>query len=66
VTSLHETQNTTWQVPYSSGIKIFNNLLQSIKNLSNNPKQFKSALKNYLYAHSFYCVEEYFNVNKEL
>jgi hypothetical protein len=65
VTSLHETENTTWQVLCSSGIKIFNNLLQSIKNLSKNPKQFKSALKNYLYAPSFYCVEEYLNVNTE-
>jgi len=40
----------------SSGIKSFKNLLQSIKNLSDNTKQFKSALKNYLYIHSFYYV----------
>jgi hypothetical protein len=50
---------------HSSGIKVFNNPLQSIKNLCDNPKQFKSALKNYLYAHSFYCLEEYFNINTE-
>ena len=28
-------------------------------------QQLKSVLKNYLYAHSFYSVEEYFNVNRE-
>ena len=32
----------------STGIKIFNNLPQSIKNLSDNPKQFKSSLKDYI------------------
>jgi hypothetical protein len=49
----------------SSDMKVFNNLLQSIVNLSDNPKQFKSALKIYLYAHSFYCIEEYLNVKGE-
>jgi hypothetical protein len=49
----------------STGIKVFNNLPQSIKNLSNDTKQFKSALKNYLHAHSFYSIDEYFNVNRE-
>jgi hypothetical protein len=41
---------------YFTGIKVFNNLPQNIKNLSNNTKQFKSALKNYLHAHSFYST----------
>jgi hypothetical protein len=50
---------------YSTGIKIFNHLPSSIKNLSDNPKQFKLALRKYLYAHSFYSVEEYFGVNRE-
>jgi hypothetical protein len=36
-----------------------------MENLSDNAKQFKSGLKNYLSAHPFYCVEEYFNVNRE-
>jgi hypothetical protein len=49
---------------YFTGIKVFNNLPQSIKILSNDTKQFKSALKNYLHAHSFYFIDEYFNVNK--
>ena len=34
---------------YSVGIKVFNSLPQDIQNLSDNPKQIKSALKNYLY-----------------
>jgi hypothetical protein len=45
---------------YFTGIKVFNNLPQSIKNLSKDTKQFKSALKNYLHAHSFYSIDEYF------
>jgi hypothetical protein len=49
---------------YSTGIKVFNGLPQGIQNVSGNPKQFKSALKNYLYAHS-YSIDEYFTVNKE-
>jgi len=42
--------------------KVLYSLPQSIKNLSDNPK---SALKNYLYIHSSYYVEEYFSVNTE-
>jgi hypothetical protein len=38
---------------------------QSIKNLSNDTKQFKSELKNYLHAHSFCSIDEYLNVNRE-
>jgi hypothetical protein len=33
--------------------------------LSNDTKQFTSVLKNYLHAHSFYSIDEYFNVNRE-
>jgi hypothetical protein len=51
---------------YVTGIKVFNNLPQSIKNLSNGTKQFKLALKNYLHAHSFNSIDEYFNVNVKL
>jgi hypothetical protein len=39
-------------------IKVFISHPQSIKNSSDTPKQFKLALKNYLFAHSFYSVEE--------
>jgi len=47
-----------------NGIKLLNSLPQIIKNLSDNCKQFQSALKKYLYAHSFYSAE-YFNINRE-
>jgi hypothetical protein len=50
---------------YFTGINVFNSLPQSIKNLSNDTKQFKSELKNYLHAHSFYSIDEYFSVNRE-
>jgi hypothetical protein len=49
----------------TSDTKVFNSLAHSIKNLGDNPKQFKSVLKKYLYAHSSYSVAEYFNVNRE-
>jgi RNA:NAD 2'-phosphotransferase (TPT1/KptA family) len=35
------------------------------KILRDNPEKFKSILNNYFFAHSFYSVEEYFNVNRE-
>jgi hypothetical protein len=44
---------------YSSGIKIFNSLLPSLKSLVNKTTQFKVALKRYLNAHSFYSVDEF-------
>jgi hypothetical protein len=50
---------------YFTGIKMLNNLPQSIKNLSNDTKKFKTALKNYLHAQFFYSIDEYFNVNRE-
>jgi hypothetical protein len=49
---------------YFTGIKVFNNLPQSIKNLSNDTKQFKLAQNNYLQAHSYYSIDEYFSVNR--
>jgi hypothetical protein len=42
-----------------SGIKLFNHLPPSIKNLSNEIKLFKPALKRFLLLHLFYSVEEY-------
>jgi hypothetical protein len=44
-----------------SGIKIFNNLPLEIKNVADNPKKFKTALKQFLYTHSFYTLEQYLN-----
>jgi hypothetical protein len=43
---------------YFTGIKVYNSLPKSIKNLSNDTKQFKSELKNYLHAHIFYSIDE--------
>jgi hypothetical protein len=46
---------------YYSGIKIFNNLPLEIKNVADNQKKFKTALKIFLYTYSFYTLEEYFS-----
>ena len=46
---------------YYSGIKIFNNRPTEIKDLSDNPKKFKIALKRFLFSFSSYTVDEYFN-----
>ena len=49
---------------YLVGINVFSSLPQSINNLRDNPKEVKSALKKYLYAHS-YSVDQYFNVDND-
>ena len=49
---------------YYSGIKVYNSLSTQITDLSHNRKQFKSALENDLYLHSFYTLDEYFSCNK--
>jgi len=49
---------------YCSGIKVFNSLPSQIKDLSHNGNQFKGALKNFLYFHSFYTLDEYFSCNR--
>ena len=48
---------------YYSGIKIFNNLLSHIKTRSDNPKQFKSTLKNFLHTYSFHSLAEHCHSN---
>jgi hypothetical protein len=42
-----------------SGIRIFNNLPQSIKNLSEVINKFKSSLKKCLQVGSFYSLDKY-------
>jgi hypothetical protein len=42
-----------------SGIKIFNSLPTSITSLKNEKTQFRIALKKFLYANSFYCMDEF-------
>ena len=49
---------------YYTGITVFNSLPSQIKELCHNRNQFKRALKNFLYFHSFYILEEYFSYNK--
>jgi hypothetical protein len=49
---------------YYSGIKVFNSLPSQIKDLSHKRNQFKRALKNFLYFHSFYTLNEYFSCNR--
>jgi hypothetical protein len=49
---------------YHSGVKIFNSLPVKLKEISDNPKKFKSMLKEFLYSHSFYSLEEFFNKKK--
>jgi len=47
-----------------TGIRVFNSLPSQIKELCHNRNQFKHALKNFLYFHSFYTLDEYFSCNK--
>ena len=46
---------------YISGGRAFNHLSTDLKNLVNDLKAFKFALKQFLYRHSFYSIEEYYN-----
>jgi len=46
--------------PYISGVKVFNHLPEYIKALANDQKCFKSTLKRFLYHHSFYSMDEYY------
>ena len=49
---------------YYSGIKIFNNLPRNIKDLANEKKLFRNALKRFLLSNYFYNSEEYFNYQR--
>ena len=49
-----------------SGIRIFNSLPRIITNLKNEKTQFKVALKNFLNAHSFYSVDEFFTCTDDM
>ena len=44
---------------YYSGIKIFNHLPTTIKNLLNDKNKFQTALRKFLLHNSFYSLEEY-------
>ena len=53
----------TYDYNYSE-IRVFNSLPSQIKDLSHNRNQFKHALKNFLYFHSLYTLDEYFSCNR--
>ena len=45
-----------------SGSKIYNHLPLNIKMLSENAMQFKSKLRSYLIEHTFYSLDEYYQL----
>jgi hypothetical protein len=49
---------------YYTGIKLFNNLSRTIKEIVESPKQFKIALRRYLVILCFYDLVEYYRVNQ--
>jgi hypothetical protein len=49
---------------YYSRIRIFNNLPQSIRDLSSDVINFKQALRKFLLLGSFYSLNEYYEWNK--
>jgi hypothetical protein len=48
---------------FYSGIKMYNRLSLSIKDLSHDIKWFKRAVKGFIHSNSFPSLEEYFNFN---
>ena len=46
---------------YYSGVKVFNSLPRTLKDLSSKPRKFKTALKHFLQTHSFYSLDEFFD-----
>ena len=60
---LPSTHLNLFQGVYYSGIKIYNHLPLSIKDLSHDIKCFKRALKGFIQLNSFCSLEEYFNSN---
>jgi hypothetical protein len=48
---------------YLSGINVFNHLSQAIQMLTTDVTSFKSALKRFLYHHSFYSMKEHYQHN---
>ena len=66
---LHPTLTTLTKFkngPYIMGIKAFNHLPLSLKDKAHNPKQFSSSLKRFLYHHSFYSMEEYYEYKENI
>ena len=55
-------QNGVWY----SGIKIYNHIPPTIKQLSYDISKFKVVLKRFLYTNSFYTLEEYYSWKPEI
>jgi hypothetical protein len=51
---------------FYSGIRAYNHLLKNMKDLSYDVKHFKRVLKTFFQTHSFYSLEEYFNLKFDL
>jgi hypothetical protein len=63
--NFHQPINTLTMIMYPGGmyymsIKVLNNLPSCIKEACNNVRKFEISLKRFLYIHSFYSIEEYF------
>jgi hypothetical protein len=50
---------------FYSGIKTYSHLPKTIKELSQDVKQFRLALKRFIISNSFYSLEEYFDINRK-
>jgi hypothetical protein len=48
---------------FYSGIKTYNHLPKTIKELSHDLKQFRFALKRFIISNSFYSLDEYLDIN---
>jgi hypothetical protein len=46
---------------YHTGVKVYNALPYKLKDISDSPKRFRSELKEFLYLHSFYTLDDFFN-----
>jgi hypothetical protein len=46
---------------YHTGVKVYSAVPYKLKEISDNLKRFKSELKEFLYLHSFYTLDEFFN-----
>jgi len=51
------------KVAYYNGIRVFNSQPPQIRELFHNRHHFKHILKEFLFTHSFYTLDEYFNFN---
>jgi len=53
------------KVAYCSGSKVFNSLPFNVKKFSNNPRSFKTAVKQFLCMNYFYSLDKYYNNNSK-